>query len=260
MIIQPFSYFGQPITAAGGFIVRPDVYASSVTIAIPGTQFGSTFGQTDYRSDISGFINGGTSLTNANLPLTGSGQTSSSTVKFASDSYTTSMAKGSAAANYGCIPGTSTPINFGSGAWTIECFYQGVSGTDNVSIAGQYNNGFGFINYSSEGYHRWVAQNASGAETLVDYAGDNPVNGTWNHIAFCRSGTTWYAALNGTIRGNLTLSGATGTTAAFILMNIFTNTGRPVLYQDFRVTKGVARYVGSTNSSYTVPQSIVTTA
>ena len=66
-IFQPtIYYFGQPVQAAavpgGGPTIRTDTYASSVTVAIPGTQFGSTFGQASYRSDISGYINGGSSL------------------------------------------------------------------------------------------------------------------------------------------------------------------------------------------------------
>ena len=250
-------YFGQPVAAAAGFIIRPDANASSVTVAIPGTQFGSTFGQTDYRSDISGFINGGTSLTNAEMPLTGSGQTTSTTTNFSTVPYGTSMSR-STSGNMGSILGTATNVNFGSSAFTVEAWYNGVSGTATTWTLFSYNNGCGFFGYSSAGYHRWVAQNSSAGETLVDYAGGNPVNGTWYHIALTRSGTTWYACLNGTIRGNLTLSGAVGTTAPFQMMGRGGDTLRTTVFQDFRVTKGVARYTGAVNATYTLPSSIVT--
>lgn len=251
-------YFGQPVTAAAGFIIRTDANAASVTVAIPGTQFGSTFGQASFRSDISGYINGGTSLTDANMPLTGSGQTTSATTNFSAVPYTTSMSRPTST-NMGAMPGTTTNINFGSAAFTVECWYNAVSGTADTWSLFSYNNGTGFFGYSSAGYHRWVAQNGSGGETLVDYAGGNPTNGTWYHIAFTRSGTTWYACLNGTIRGNLTLSGAVGTTAAFGMMGWVGATMRPTVFQDFRVTKGVARYTGGVNATYTLPLSIVTT-
>jgi len=249
-------YFGQPVAAAAGYIIRPDTYASSVTVAIPGTQFGSTFGQTSFRSDISGYINGGSSF--ADCALTGSGQTTSSTTNFSTVPYATSMSRPSST-NMGALPGTATNINFGSGNFTIECYYNAVSGTADTWSLFSYNNGCGFFGYSSAGYHRWVVQNASAGETLVDYAGGNPVNGTWYHIALTRSGTTWYACLNGTIRGNMTLSGAVGTTAAFGMMGWVGAAMRPTVFQDFRVTKGVARYTGAVNATYTIPLSIVTT-
>jgi hypothetical protein len=258
-IFQPtIYYFGQPISAAAGFIIRPDANASSVTVAIPGTQFGSTFGQTDFRSDISGYINGGTSLLNSEMALSGSGQTTSTTTNFAAVPYSTSMSRATSS-NMGTIRGVANNVNFGSSAFTVEVWYQGVSGTDSAWALFSYNNGCGFFGYSSAGYHRWVAQNSTAGETLVDYAGGNPVNGTWYHIAFTRSGNTWYACLNGTIRGNLTLSGAVGTTAGFQMMGWNGASMRTTLFQDFRVTKGVARYTGAVNATYTLPSSIVTT-
>ena len=76
---------------------------------------------------------------------------------------------------------------------------------------------------------------------------------------FCRSGNTWYGGLDGVIRGNLTLSGATGTGGAMNCMNWPGSTSqRASAWQDYRITKGVARYTGAVGASYTVPQSIVT--
>jgi hypothetical protein len=251
-------YFGQPV-AASGFIIRPDTYASSVSLALPGTQFGSTFGQTDFRSDISGYINGGSSMS-PTPPVTGSPSFPSASVNFAADGYTTSMAKGAGSVANFTFPGSATNVNFGTGAFTIEAWFNpATTSANDIVLYFAYTNQFGFVLYSSAGYYRWVAQNGAGGETLVDYAGGNPATGTWVHLAFCRSGSTWYACLNGTIRGNLTLAGTTGTGGAMNCMNWPGSTGqRASNWQDFRITKGVARYTGAVNASYTRPLSIVT--
>ena len=258
MIIQPFSYFGQIITTPAGATIRPDTYASSVTIAIPGTKFGDTFGQTDYRSDISGYINGGTSLTNAQMPLTGSGQASSTTSNFSG--YTTSMNRPSAT-NYGGLTGTLSNIDFGTGAFTIEGWMNPTSGTGDCWMSFKYNNGWGFFGWSSAGYYRWVGQNAAANEGLRDYT-TTLTNGTWVHIFIARDGATWYGGVGGFIRGVCTFrnsGNATGTTSSHTIANAFVppNAARPAVYQDYRVTKGVARYTGTVGSAYTVPQSIV---
>lgn len=246
-------YFGQPI-AGPGYIIRPDTYASSVTVAIPGTAFGSTFNQASYRSDISGYINGGSSF--ADCALTGSGQSTSTTTNF-TGVYGTSMSRPTTS-NMGAIPGTQTQVNFGSGAWTIEGWINPTSGTTDSWMSFGYNTAWGFFGWSGAGYFRWVAQNSAAGESLVDYT-STLTNGAWIHVAFCRSGSTWYACLNGTIRGNITLSGANGTAVGTQFCGWAAAAMRPSVFQDFRITKGIARYTGAVNATYTVPQSIVTT-
>jgi hypothetical protein len=253
-------YFGQPILPGGLYKIRPDTYSTSVSLALPGTQFGNEFGQTNYRSDISGYINGGSSLT-PTPPVTGSPAFPSSSVNFPSDGYTTSIARGADnVANY-TFPGNATNINFGTGDFTIEGWFNPADNTtSSVVLYFAYSNQFGFVLWSAAGYYRWVAQNSAGSEALVDYSTTNPQTGTWVHIAFCRSGSTWYACLNGTIRGNITLSGATGTGGAMNCMNWPGASQRASTWQDFRITKGVARYTGAVNATYTVPESIVMNA
>ena len=251
-------YFGQPISAAAGFIVRPDVYASSVTVAIPGTQFGSTFGQTSFRSDISGYINGGSSLSD---PTTTGTPVTSATVNFASDGYTTSIDRPSAA-TIGNLAGTTTNINFGSGDFTIECWFKpkATNSGDGFSLF-SYNAGCGFFGWSGAGYYRWIAQNSSFGEDLDDYATTAPTVADWHHIFMSRNGNTWYGGVDGVVRTatGFTLSGAVGTSATFNMGGWPGNGSQfAVLYQDFRVTKGVARYTGAEGASYTLPGSIVT--
>ena len=249
-------YFGQPVTAAAGvpFAIRSDANASSVTVAIPGTQFGATFGQSSFRSDISGYINGGTSL--ADQSTTGT-PVSNATVNFASDGYTTSMERPTSA-TVGNIAGTTTNIDFGSGAFTVEVWFK--PKTTNSSNSWQlfsYSNGCGFFGWSNEGYYRWYGQNSSAGEAGNDFSTTAPSVGDWHHMFLSRSGNSWYGGVDGTIRVNLSLSGAVGTTAVFQMMGRGGDTMFNTLFQDFRVTKGVARYTGAVNAAYTMPQSIV---
>jgi hypothetical protein len=243
---------------SGVTFIRPDTYASSVTVAIPGTQFGSTFGQASYRSDISGYINGGSSLSDQTVTGT---PVSNSTVKFGSDGYTTSMER-PASSTLGNIAGTTTNINFGSGDFTVEVWFKPkTSNSGNSTILWSYNNGCGFFGWSSAGYYRWVAQNSTAGEDVQDYVTSAPSVGDWHHIFMSRSGTTWYGGVDGVIRttaADFTLSGAVGTTATFQMMGLGSDSSAfNTLFQDFRVTKGVARYTGTNGSTYTVPESIV---
>lgn len=258
MIIQPFSYFGQPIAAsAGGFIIRPDTYASSVTIAMPGTQFGSTFGQTDYRSDISGYINGGSSLNPPSPALSGSGQFASGSTNFATVPYGTSMSR--TLGNNGAIPGTSTQVAFGSGDWTIEFWWRPTATTGESAGLFAYSGQVGFMQMSyAAGYYRWTGS-SSGGEFTADYV-NTPAANTFHHVCFCRTGNTWVGGLNGTIRTSRTLTGTVGTSSPFGINGWNGNAGQvQAAFQDFRVTKGVARYTGAVNATYTMPSSIVTT-
>ena len=255
-IFQPTAmYFGQPIVAGASYIIRPDTYASSVSIAIPGTQFGSTFGQTSFRSDISGYINGGSSISDQTTTGT---PTSDSTVKFGSDGYTTSMER-PASATVGDLAGTTSNINFGSGDFTIECWFKpnGSNSGDSWALF-SYGAGSGFFGWSSGGFYRWVG-NAGGTENLDDYTTSAPTVADWHHIAMTRSGSTWYGCIDGFIRATFPLSGAVGTSSTFNMMGWPGNSSMfNTLFQDFRVTKGVARYTGTEGTAYTVPQSIVT--
>jgi hypothetical protein len=249
-------YFGQPVQAAavpgGGPTIRTDTYASSVTVAIPGTQFGSTFGQASYRSDISGYINGGSSLSDQTTTGT---PVSNSTSNFTG--YTTSMERPSGA-TVGNITGTTSNINFGSGAFTVEVWFKPNGSNSGTSWSMfSYNNGCGFFGRSGEGYYRWYGQNSTAGEAGKDYVTAAPSIGDWHHIFLSRSGNTWYGGVDGTIRINVTLSGAVGTTATFEMMGRSGDTMFNTLFQDFRVTKGVARYTGAEGASYTLPESIV---
>jgi hypothetical protein len=251
-------YFGQPVGGGGGGpIIRTDTYASYVTIAIPGTQFGTTFGQASYRSDISGYINGGSSISDQTTTGT---PVSNSTVKFGSDGYTTSMERPNGA-TVGNLSGAASNVAFGSGNFTVEAWFKPKADNSGDSwTLFAYDQQIGFFGWSSAGYYRWVGDSTSG-ENLVDYSTSAPSVDDWHHIAMTRSGSTWYGCIDGYIRGTFSLGGTIRTASTFNMMGWPGNTGMfNTLFQDFRVTKGIARYTGSVGSTYTLPQSIVTTS
>ena len=81
-------YYQAPVAAAGAvYAIRTDTYSASVVLAVPGTQFGSTFGQSYYYSDISATVRG----TGNNVNLIAS---SSGTLLFASSSLQVSSGSG----------------------------------------------------------------------------------------------------------------------------------------------------------------------
>jgi len=261
MIIQPFSYFGQPVTAGGaGFIIRPDVSASLVTIAIPGTKFGTTFGQTSFRSDISGYINGGSSL--PELPLSGSGQTTNTNTNFSAVPYDTSMSRGTSS-NMGAIAGNTSNVAFASAAWTVEYWMYIPTGQLTADQAGvfAYSGQLGFMNWTSSGTRfRYLRGPSDHIGDWFPTAGQVVVN-TWYHVAMSYDGSgTTYCCFNGFIRNTISASGAIGTTDPFGILGWNGNGGQGTAYfQDFRVTKGYGRYAGSIGGTYTIPGSIVTT-
>ena len=257
-LFQPTAmYFGQPVAASGGggYIIRPDTYASSVTLAIPGTVFGSTFGQTSFRSDISGYINGGSSL--ADSPTSGSGKFFPSGSNNFSGTYSTSM--GRQLGNLGAYAGNTSNFNFGTGSFTVEFWWNPSNQTGESAGLFAYGSQCGFMQMSyAAGYYRWVGSTSSGEFSSPDYV-VTPAANTWYHIAMCRSGSTWYGCFNGFIRRVATLGGTVNTASPFGLMGWNGNAGQVMAaFQDFRVTKGVARYTGALNAAYTIPESIVT--
>ena len=163
----------------------------------------------------------------------------------------------------GDFANTAPTINleFGSGDFTIEgwiyptvttrmALYHGSSGTD-WSIG---------IDYQSQKFCIWASSNGTTWNLINADPGGNGLGTTtistnaWTHVAFVRSGTTWQTYINGTRDLNLTgISGSIvnrATSAKSIAKWWFsTGSGVPGVWngyiQDFRITKGVARYTAN---------------
>lgn len=260
MIIQPISYLFQPPAAGAALttVIRNDPSASFVTLALPGTKF-SNFGQNLYRSDISGYINGGSNL--ADMALTGSGQFASASIctsgsfAWADDGYTNSMSKGTLS-NYGTLPAGASPINFGTGDWTIELFFNRPSGGGESNFCWGYNNSFGFFLYSGT-YFRWIAT-PGGADLSLGDVTHTIANNTWHHVFMSRKGGTFYGGFDGYIRAQANSGTTINNTTPVQIGGSSGGASATWLIQDFRITKGACRYAGANGSAYTIPRSIVT--
>jgi len=151
------------------------------------------------------------------------------------------------------FPQFNTPqLAMGSADWTVECWLYPLASSQAIIFGGQSDNAtaagsaYGlFVNTAttSDVYYN----GANGLGTTTPYA---PV-GQWTHIAWVRSGTSLKMYTNGVQTGSSTLpAGAvinTGTAtyptsigASSIGSNYFNG-----YIDDFRFTKGVARYTGN---------------
>jgi hypothetical protein len=142
-------------------------------------------------------------------------------------------------------------LGFGSGAFTVEgwIYLNNTSGTKGI-VFGRGNNSFGFR--VGQGY----LGNVNGLNIVkagvadLDYCAFTFVTNTWYHIAVVRSGTTIYFFVNGTQQTTLG-SGAGSfnyvnpTSGYYIGCNNDTNEQFAGYVDDFRITKGIARYTSN---------------
>jgi len=143
--------------------------------------------------------------------------------------------------------------NLSSGDFTIECWFYGM----NNSLADTESSLF------QQGEHDWrlmyrrlsgqlVLRYAVASVEQISTAGDLFSLNTWNHVAVCRSGTTTTLYLNGVSVGTTTASPANSTNFVYVGANLVgTSVYWPLngYIDDFRLTKGVARYT----SNFTPP-------
>jgi hypothetical protein len=146
----------------------------------------------------------------------------------------------------------SNNYNFGTGDFTIEFWLyllsQGTGGYSHYfSVVDQPT--FTFKSYS--GYYYFYAN--SNTQVLTSSA---PVLNSWQHIALVRNGTSLRIYVNGVVAGSSTISSSTayGANGASIIgaANQAPNEFLNGYLDDFRITKGVARYT----SNFTPPASL----
>ena len=275
-IFAPFSYFEKnaPAGPTGpAYEIRSDAYASYVYLAIPGTDFGAEavgFTQSDGAwSDISGDINGGVS-TKTITPYTngyGNYYVSSSTY-FPSEGYDESLVTYDGAAVN--IAGSDLPFgssNFVVEAWCLpaEVFnrppyhkplLRTKDGTGQLYLDNTAN-----TTVSATTHRKRICvtgtfgDSANGAATYAV--------GTWKHVAYVRSGNTFYAYDNGVLKYSITKSATIPTPASGFDIMGFTFYTNPTqsnnenanwAMQDYRISIGTDRgYVGG----FTPPASII---
>ena len=160
----------------------------------------------------------------------------------------------------------STELEFGAGDFTIEMWWYPTSTARQALYCGSFGTDYSVgIDYSSTVGNQkigvWASSTGSSWNLVnADFGGNGvgtvTVNqNAWNHIAFVRYGTTWMSFVNGTRDCNIT--GLSGTivdrsTAQKAIGSWFSTASMAQVtgyIDDFRITKGYARYV----ANFTVP-------
>jgi hypothetical protein len=277
-------------TTAGPISLRTDPYSASLVYAVPGAQFGSTYGQESFRSDISSYIRGtGTSFTDAELPLTSSG------VPFGKGTFTASLESvalwsgypsaieisGSNGSGSLCIeaPPNSSQFEFLSQDFTIETYinYQNSSsiyspnqgpGNVNAAMYWQYAEnpipGFGFntngIANQDPGV-RFLIFASNGSSIYYDSNVLPRQANQWYHFGCQREGSTFTSLWSGSAVQSFVFAGNLGTgslNTPFYIMGTGYDAVKCHRYQDYRIYNGAAKYSGITSgSTYTQPLSMV---
>jgi hypothetical protein len=151
----------------------------------------------------------------------------------------------------------SPNLELGSGSFTIE-FWTYITGGNSLycwSTDWHYAMSYNYGGATSNRVGIWASSNGTGWNIFnADAAGNGVSTGTistsvWTHVALVRNGSSWTLYLNGT-------SAWTGTSSATIITRSDTfRVGGPWpnvgpadfngYIQDFRITKGVARYTAN---------------
>jgi hypothetical protein len=142
-------------------------------------------------------------------------------------------------------------FDFGSGDWTIECWlYINTAKTYNGYYGKRQAGGFGLTLQIDSSGTLSISASTSGSSWALAGAslGSGYSASAWMHVAVVRSGTTITGYRNGVSTGTQTLSGsifvATGYPATIGSAND-TNQEFNGYIDDFRITKGIARYTSN---------------
>jgi len=266
-LFTPYSFLEQKAELAPVgpiYQVRNDPYSASVKLAVPGTQFGSTFGQADYYSDISSYVRG----TGSNISLVATGSLNSTGSVVTSGSYTFGTSDGYTTSIYaedneslGVASAVELPFNTTSAyvveAWVLldERLYspaapfhksiaRGVPQTWGADIS--------FLSQNSPNYRMRTIFN-----DVQYFSGTVIANlGKWYHYAWVKSGSNIYLYQNG-VRLSTASNAASPTAIPTRLIggNLDGNDGANGSVQDFRITIGSDR--GYNGATFTPPNSIV---
>jgi hypothetical protein len=146
-------------------------------------------------------------------------------------------------------------LRFGTGNFTIEFWaWKSANGSMNydtvisIGSTGSYNGGFSVELSASRGFC-FIYDNVVQIQSNF-----NPNDSTWNHYAVVRDSSTFALYKNGSRLTTATLTptlGITGT--AYVGSGALTDNSFNGYINDLRVTKGLARYTGTTYTMPTAP-------
>lgn len=163
--------------------------------------------------------------------------------------------------DYLSVP-SSQSLEFGSGNYTIEMWINPINGLANGTqkyLFGKrqslsiYGGVIGFLQFNSSlnAYRAYYYATTNGTSWAVSAAtGDIIPANTWTHLAFVRSGGTFTLYVNGTSAAIGTASGTIPSNGEPLVIGSVstTNPGTSGYFghiDDFRITKGVARYTAN---------------
>lgn len=154
--------------------------------------------------------------------------------------------------NAGLSLAHSADFDFGSGDFTVETWMQQQTRSEFPVLFGKR----ATVNFSpfqcvfgSSNGDMFIRASNNGSSYDAQIAPTNAFStSTWYHLAFCRSGTSFEAFLNGASLGTASMSGALSTNSDELTIGRGAVAGGNLLngnISEFRITKGVARYAGT---------------
>lgn len=204
-------------------------------------------------ANVSLLINGDTGsivdVTGKALTIAGGTAVSSTQVKYGSNSI---FFNGTNAYVYLTSASNASAFDFGTSPFTVEYWIYPLAAAQSTYTPA-------FYTHNSTGGAQWNVNNGfrmHHANTLfstgaqLNYTSAIAAN-VWTHVALCRVGNTITAYKNGVANGTLTYSTAVGAANNQPALGISdsANTGGREFFNgyidDFRITKGVARYTGT---------------
>jgi hypothetical protein len=269
--------FNRNTTIQLPYSFRFDEYSSSLVFASPGSTFDSftmTSWSMDYGwDDVSAFIRGnGTNfqMSTASLGLYTSESYNNFTNNYTSSTYVEgTMTSGTASISlYNPLNTTSSVFDFNSNEFTVESYINFANDTSGsfpiltryiptIPISSSYQ-----LTYNTSGSLKrlqGVLVLDDNTEIVQLSSPLAPSNNTWYHISFTKSATHFRGYFDGTkvleVATSASLNDSpTFTTRVLGFQKLDDEPYLDVLYQDFRVYNGVAKYTGS---SYTPPPSMI---
>lgn len=207
-------------------VIVPDPYFASVTLLLDmeGTSGTGTFTDRSSKNKVATLVNSPV-ITNAQA-------------KYGSTSF---FSDGSPYLEYAASSDFTFPGDF-----TVECWIWGINPQSTsyptVFELGTYTNGILFRPYHSGG-GLWINGN-----NLGDFSSTDLPYQQWNHVAFVRSGSTIVCYINGVSNKTAVIGSSINSgPSTFRIASSTHTTGQHFkgYIDEFRVTKGVARYLGA---------------
>lgn len=237
-----------------------ETHRSYLNLSYPGdftlTSFSPSTGEPDFTK-VSLLLNG--SFTDQSSPAktvtpVGGATVSSTVSKYGGTSYQFDGTSG-----YLSTPSNTPAFDFGSGDFTVECWVNQTSRT-----AGEYDTIFQLETGSTFSKNMYLVMSASYLGVLIANPAKTgwgvamnlslallPALGTWAHVALTRSGNVYKIWLDGVAIGTATYSEPVNTSTTDLNIG-WAGTADSYFHgfiDDFRVTKGLARYT----STFTPP-------